>query len=276
MKNRALYGKTLFITGASRGIGLAIAHRAAEDGANIAVAAKTDKPHPKLRGTIHSAADDIRALGGKALPLVCDVRSAEQVQAAIAATVAEFGGIDIVVNNASAIFLDDTESLDPKRYQLMQQVNVWGTMFTTQAAIPHLRKSSNPHVLTMSPPLTHMEKWLGAYPAYASSKYGMSMLTRGFATELGKFGIAVNSLWPEFLIATAAVENFPGGAELMQRSFRPRMVAEAAYEILRAKSRDCNGNFFVDTKVLASVGNCDFAYWAVDPSKEPQRDIFLD
>lgn len=273
---QTLKGKTLFITGASRGIGLAIARRAAADGANIIIAAKTDKVKAGKEGTIHSAAAEIRAVGGQALAVVCDVRIVEQVAAAIEAGVSEFGGIDILVNNASAIDISPTAQIDPKRYLLMQEVNVLGTFMATRLALRHLIKSTNAHVLTMSPPLSQMDKWLPKYPAYASSKYGMSMLTRAFAGEFASLGIAVNSLWPETLIATAAVAHFPNGQELLRHSRHPSIVADAAYQILIQNSRKCTGQFNVDSEVLYAAGIDDLTKYAVEPGNELYPDIFLD
>lgn len=274
--NRTLKGKTLFITGASRGIGLALAKRAAREGANIIIAAKTDKQTAGKEGTIHSAAEEIRACGGRALPVVCDIRTVEQIAAAIEAGVAEFGGIDIVVNNASAIDLSPTASIDPKRYQLMQAINHQGTFMVTRLALPHLMKGDNPQVLTMSPPLTHMGKWLPQFPAYATSKYNMSLLTQAFAGEFAPMGIAVNSLWPETLIATAAVAHFPNGQELLRQSRTVDIVADAAYIILTQDSRQHTGQFYVDSEVLIAAGIDDLSKYAVDPSRSLRRDIFLD
>ena len=274
--NGTLKGKTLLITGASRGIGLAIAKRAAADGANIVIAAKTDKVTAGKEGTIHSAAEDIRAAGGQALAVVCDVRMVEQIAAAIEAGVSEFGGIDILVNNASAIDLSPTAQIDPKRYLLMQDVNVRGTFMATRLALPHLVKSANPHVLTLSPPLAWMHKWLPKYPAYASSKYGMSMLTQAFAGEFAPLGVAANSLWPESLIATAAVAQFPNGQLLLRHSRHPSIVADAAYQILTQNSRECTGQFYVDSQVLFAAGVGDLTMYAIEPGNELYPDIFLD
>lgn len=276
MGTKKLKGKTLFISGASRGIGFAIAKRAAQDGANIIIAAKTDAPKPGLEGTIHSAAAELNALGGHAIAVVCDVRNVEQIAMAIDAGVTAFGGIDIVVNNASAIDLSPTAQVDPKRYALMHDINVRGTFMVTRMALQHLIKGENPQVLTLSPPLQHMAKWLAKYPAYASSKYGMSMLTQGFAGEFATHGIAVNSLWPETLIATAAVAHFPNGLQLLRHSRHPTIVADAAYIILTQNSREHTGQFYVDIDVLRSAGIDDFSMYAVEPGKELYPDIFLD
>ncbi|GJG86698.1 short chain dehydrogenase [Gemmatimonadetes bacterium T265] len=257
-----LAGKTLFITGGSRGIGLAIARRAARDGANVVVAAKTDVPHPKLPGTVHSAAAEIEAAGGRALGLVCDIRSEEQVQAAIDRAVAAFGGIDVVVNNASAISLTPTAETPIKRYDLMQAVNARGTFLCTQLALPHLRRAANPHVLTLSPPLDLRPRWFAGHVAYSIAKYGMSLCTLGMAEEFRGEGIAVNSLWPLTAIDTAAVRNVLGGDRMARMSRSPEIVADAAHAILARPARECTGNFFIDEEVLREEGVTDFARYA--------------
>ncbi|RME42941.1 MAG: NAD(P)-dependent oxidoreductase [Deltaproteobacteria bacterium] len=268
---RSLAGKTLFITGASRGIGKAVALRAATDGARIAIAAKTEHPHPKLPGTIYTAAEEIRAAGGEALPLVVDVRSEEMVAAAIEKTVTHFGGIDILVNNASAISLTSTEATGMKRFDLMHQINTRGTFLCTKLAIPHLRKAENPHVLNMSPPLRMEPRWFAPHVAYTMAKYGMSMCVLGMAEEFREEGIAFNALWPRTTIATAAVRNLLGGEEMIQRSRKPEIVADAAWFILTRKSRECTGNFFIDEEVLTQEGITDFRNYQVDPNLPPSE-----
>jgi citronellol/citronellal dehydrogenase len=273
---RSLAGKTLFITGASRGIGLAIALRAARDGANVVIAAKSDTPHPRLPGTIHTAAKEIEAAGGKALPLACDIRFEEQVEAAIAETVKTFGGLDILVNNASAIDLRGVETLDMKRYDLMQQVNARGAYLCSRLALPHLKKTENPHILTLSPPLDLNPKWFAPNLAYTMAKYGMSLVTLGLARELAPAGVAVNSLWPETAIATAAVGNLLGGEAALRRSRKPEIVADAAHAVLTRPARSCTGNFFIDVSVLREEGVTDFTSYAVDPAEEAILDFFLE
>lgn len=254
LETRSLKGKTLFISGASRGIGLAIALRAAKDGANVAIAAKTAEENPKLPGTIYSAAKAIEAAGGKALPLKVDIRFEEEVQAAINKCVETFGGIDILVNNASAISLTPTAKTDMKRYDLMHQINTRGTFLCTKLALPHLRKSANPHVLNLSPPLNMEPRWFGPHVAYTMAKFGMSMCVLGHAEEFRKFNIGVNALWPRTTIATAAVNNLLGGEALMNLSRTPDIMADAAHMIFTRKSTMCTGNFFIDEEVLASEG----------------------
>ncbi len=245
-----LAGKTMFISGASRGIGLAIAMRAAQDGANVCLVAKTAEPHPKLEGTIYTAAEQIEEAGGTALPIVGDIRDADAVEAAVAQAVERFGGIDVCVNNASAINLVGTEQLEPKRYDLMQDINTRGTFLVSKACIPHLRQAENPHVLTLSPPLNMEPKWFGAHVAYTIAKYGMSMCTLGMAEEFRGDGIAFNALWPRTIIATAAVQNLLGGDEAMARSRKPEIMADAAYAVFTRPSRECTGNFFIDEDLL--------------------------
>ncbi len=269
-----LKGKTLFITGASRGIGLAIAKRAARDGANIAIAAKTDEPHPKLEGTIHTAADEIRAAGGQALPLVVDVREEEQVAAAIAKTVDTFGGIDVLVNNASAIQLTGTLSTDMRRYDLMHQINTRGTFLCSKLAVPHLKKAVNPHVLNLSPPLNMEARWFAPHVAYTMAKFGMSMCVLGMAEEFADDGIAFNALWPRTAIATAAV-NMLGGDAMMRASRKPEIMADAAYQIVTRPSRSFTGNFCIDDAVLAEAGVTDFSAYAVDPTAQLAPDFFI-
>ena len=274
-----LSGKKIFITGGSRGIGLAIALRAARDGASIAIAAKTTEPNPKLPGTIHTAAEEIRAAGGTALAIQCDLRDENQITDAIAQTVAEFGGIDILINNASAINLTPTEATPAKRFDLMFDVNVRGTFLTSQAAIPHLRASAeagrNPHILTLSPPLSMKAKWFQHHVAYTMAKYGMSMCVLGMSEEFRKTGIAVNALWPRTAIDTAALQMIPGIDTAACRT--PEILADAAYVILNRISKETTGNFFVDDEVLASVGITDLEKYSVVPgTTDFLFDFFLD
>ena len=271
-----LKGKNLFITGASRGIGLAIALRAARDGANIAIAAKTDTPHPKLPGTIHTAAAEVVAAGGQALPLLVDVRDEEQVRAAAKQTADRFGGIDICVNNASAINLSPTLNTDMKRFDLMHQVNARGTFVTSQACLPYLLKSANPHILMLSPPLDMSPKWFGPHLAYSMAKYGMSLCVLGLAEEFRKEGVAVNALWPRTAIATAAVEFALGGGEMIRRSRKPEIMADAAHAIFTTSSRDLTGQFLVDDELLAARGVTDFEPYSVTPGLELFGDFFLE
>ena len=261
----SLRGKTLFITGASRGIGLAIGLRAARDGANVVIAAKTSDPNPKLPGTIHSAAKDIEAAGGKALPLQCDIRFEEQVQAAVAKAVETFGGIDILVNNASAISLTGTEMTEMKRYDLMHSINTRGTFLVSKTCIPHLKKAANPHVLNMSPPLNMETRWFSPHVAYTMAKFGMSMCVLGMAGEYKSAGIAFNALWPRTVIATAAVQNLLGGDQSMKASRKPEILADAAYIIFNKSSKECTGNFFVDDEVLKASGKTDLSEYASTP-----------
>lgn len=270
-----LKGRTILMSGGSRGIGLAIALRAAADGANVALLAKTDQPHPALEGTIHTAAAEIEAAGGKALPVVGDVRSEESVREAVAATVERFGGIDIVVNNASAVDVSPARELPMKKYDLMQEVNTRGTYLLTAAAIEHLERAENPHVLTMSPPLNLDPKWFGPHTAYSISKYGMSMVTLGLAEELREAGIAVNSLWPRTIIATAAIRNVLGGEAAMARARDPRIMGDAAHAILTRPAREATGTFFIDDEVLAAAGITDLSVYGGSP-ETLQPDIFLD
>ncbi len=274
--NKSLAGKTLFITGASRGIGLAIGLRAARDGANVAIAAKSATPQAKLPGTIFSAAQEIEDAGGKALPIACDIRFDEQVAQAIDQTVSRFGGVDILVNNASAIDLRGVDALEMKRYDLMQQINARGTYLCAKLALPHLRKAANPHILTLSPPLDLNPKWFAPNLAYTMAKYGMSLVTLGLARELKSAGVAVNSLWPETMIATAAVGNLLGGEAALRHARKAEIVADAAHAILTRPAKDCSGNFFIDVAALREEGVVDFKPYAVDPSAEQALDFFLD
>jgi citronellol/citronellal dehydrogenase len=269
----SLKGKTLFITGASRGIGLAIALRAARDGANIAIAAKTDTPHPKLPGTIHTAAAEIEAAGGKALPLVVDVRDEENVKKALDRTAKQFGGIDIVVNNASAIQLTNVQQTDMRRFDLMHQINARGTFMVSKYAIPYLLKAQNPHILMLSPPLDMKEKWFAAHTGYSMAKFGMSLVVLGLAGELrGK--VAVNALWPRTTIATAAVKNLLGGDTLMRMSRTPEILSDAACAIFN-KPKSFSGNFLLDDTFLAGEGVTDFDKYRADPTQKLQIDFFV-
>jgi citronellol/citronellal dehydrogenase len=271
-----LAGKTMFISGASRGIGLAIAKRAAQDGANVALIAKTAEPHPQLPGTVFTAAEEIEAAGGRALPIVGDIRFDDQVEGAVDAAVTTFGGIDICVNNASAINLSNTEYLPMKVYDLMQDINARGTYLVSRTCLPYLKEADNPHILTLSPPLNLDPKWFQNTLGYTMAKYGMSMCTLGMAAEFKSSGIAVNSLWPRTLIATAAVQNLLGGDEAMRRSRKPEIVADAAYEILIRSSREATGNFFIDDDVLAEAGITDLDHYSYVENAELQLDGFLD
>jgi citronellol/citronellal dehydrogenase len=271
----SLKGKTLFITGASRGIGLAIALRAARDGANVAIAAKTAEPHPKLAGTIYSAAAEIERAGGKALPLAVDVRDEAAVAAAVRQCAEHFGGVDICVNNASAINLGFTEQIDMRRYDLIQQINVRGTFVTTRACVPYLKRAANPHVLTLSPPLDLRPEWFAQHLAYSLSKYGMSLCMLGMAEEYRAAGIACNALWPRTTIATAAVEFALGGAAMMRRSRKPEIVADAAQVILTRPARECTGRFFIDDSVLYEAGVRDFGPYSVTPGETLLADLFI-
>ncbi|HLM45776.1 MAG TPA: NAD(P)-dependent oxidoreductase [Myxococcaceae bacterium] len=270
-----LKGKTLFITGASRGIGLAIAKRAARDGANVVIAAKTAEPHPKLPGTIHTAAEEIEREGGKALPLMVDIRYEEQLKDAVKQAVERFGGIDILVNNASAISLTGTLETPMKKFDLMFGVNVRGTYATTQACLPELLKAKNPHVLMLSPPLSMKPKWFQNHVAYTMAKYGMSMCVFGMAEEFREQGVAFNALWPRTTIATAAV-NMLGGQEMMEASRTPEIMSDAAHAILTRDSRSCTGNFFLDEDLLRESGVTDFAKYLVKPGTQPLPDFFID
>lgn len=271
----SLAGKTLFITGASRGIGHAIGLRAAQDGANIVIAAKTTEPHPRLPGTIHTAAQEMIDAGGQALAVKCDIRNEDEVRAAVDAAVERFGGIDICVNNASAISLTGTLTTEMKRWDLMHQVNARGTFLTSKACLPHLLKAPNPHILTLSPPLNLDPRWFQNHVAYTIAKYGMSMCVLGMAAEFADEGVAVNALWPKTTIATAAVGNLLGGNEMIQQSRWPKIMGDAAHAILCRPARECTGNFFIDEHVLREEGVEDFTEYAVDPSQPLFPDLFL-
>jgi citronellol/citronellal dehydrogenase len=275
--SRTLEGQTLFISGASRGIGLAIAVRAARDGANVALIAKTAEPHPKLEGTVYTAAEEIEAAGGRALPIVGDIRDDQQVADAVEATVEKFGGIDIAINNASAINLSGTEAMDMKRYDLMQDINTRGTYVVSKACVPHLKRSGNPHVLTLSPPISLQPRWLGGHIAYTIAKYGMSLCTLGMAEEFKGDGIAFNALWPKTLVATAAVQNLLGGDAAMAKSRKPEIVADAAYAVLTRDSRQYTGNLALVEDVLAEEGVTDLSVYSYGGSDaELQADLFVD
>jgi citronellol/citronellal dehydrogenase len=276
VSERSLGGKTILMSGGSRGIGLAIAKRAAADGAKVAMLAKTDKPHPKLEGTIHTAAAEIEEAGGEALAIVGDVREESSVDEAVAKTVEKFGGIDIVVNNASAINLSSPSAQDMKRYDLMQDINCRGTFLLSKAAWPHLEKSDNAHILTLSPPIDMDPKWFGGHLGYTIAKYGMSMCTIGFAEEGKEKGIAANSLWPRTIIATAAVQNLLGGDEAMSRARTPAIYADAAYAIITRPSAEATGNFYIDDEVLAEEGVTDLSkYGYGDNQDDLALDLFL-
>lgn len=274
MKTETLKDKVIFITGASRGIGQAIALRAAADGAKIVIAAKTDKPHPQLAGTIHTVAKEIEEVGGHALALQVDVREEEAVLAAVSKTIETWGGIDILINNASAITIANTDDLPMKRYDLMQSVNARGTYLCSKACLPYLKNAKNPHILNLSPPLNMKPKWFKNHLAYTMSKYGMSMCTLGMSEEFKKYGIAVNSLWPRTTIATAAIEvNFP--KEILKASRKPKIMADAAYEILTSDSQLLTGNFIIDEDFLKSRGVTDFQEYAMNPDVPLCEDFFL-
>ena len=276
IRRMSLSSKTLFISGASRGIGLAIALRAARDGANVALVAKTAEPHPKLEGTVYTAAEQIEAAGGTALPIVGDIRDEASVAAAVEQAVAKFGGIDICVNNASAINLVGTEQLELKRYDLMQDINVRGTFTVGRACIPHLRKADNPHILTLSPPISLEPRWLGPHIGYTLAKYGMSLVALGWAAEFAEAGIASNTLWPRTLVATAAVQNLLGGDEAMAKARKPEIYADSAYAVLNRNSRECTGNSFLCEDVLREEGVDDLSSYAYVDGADLQVDLFVD
>lgn len=272
----SLKDKTLFITGGSRGIGLAIAKRAARDGARVAIAAKTAEPHPKLEGTIHTAAKEITDAGGTALPLVCDIREEEQVQKAVEDTVKAFGGIDICVNNASAISLTRTDATDMKRFDLMMGINARGTFLVSKTCIPYLKKSDNPHILMLSPPLDMKPRWFGGHVAYSIAKYGMSLCVLGMAEEFKGDGIAVNALWPRTTVATAAIKNVLGGDKLMRMSRSAEIMGDAAHLIFTQPSRSFTGHFFIDDTLLYEVGKVtDFEKYRIDPAMPLAPDFFV-
>ena len=271
-----LAGKTILMSGGSRGIGLAIAERAARDGANVVLIAKTDTPDPRLEGTIHTAAAAIGAAGGKVLAVVGDVRDDATIASAVAQAAATFGGIDIVVNNASVISLDGTLKVSPKRYDLMQDVNVRGTFMLTKAALPFLLEAGNPHILTLSPPLNFSPQWLGGHPAYTLAKYGMTLAALGFAAEFAGQGVASNALWPRTTIATAAVANLLGGEAMIRRSRTPAIIADAAHAILTTSSRELTGQTIIDEELLRERGMEDFSGYAVDPAAELMIDLYVD
>jgi citronellol/citronellal dehydrogenase len=273
---KSLAGRTLVISGGSRGIGLAIALRAARDGANVALLAKTAEPHPRLPGTVFTAAEEIEAAGGHALPVVGDVRSEEAVTAFVAEAAARFGGIDVCVNNASAIDLTGSVDLPVKRYDLMHSINARGTFVLSRACVPWLRSSPNPHILTLSPPISLEPRWLSGHIAYTAAKYTMSLYALGFAEEFRADGIASNALWPRTLIATAAVQNLLGGDAAMARARRPELYADAAYEVLTRPSRECTGNTFLCEDVLVSAGITDFSPYAYVDGAELQADLYVD
>jgi len=273
---RSLAGRTILMSGGSRGIGLAIALRAARDGANVVLLAKTAEPHPALEGTVFTAAQQLREAGGGALPVVGDVRNDDDVAAAVAAAVDAFGGIDVVVNNASAIDLSKTDQLSMKRYDLMADINVRGTFMLSKLALPALRKAANPHILTLSPPLNLSPHWAGLHLGYTMAKYGMSLTTLGLAEELKEDAIAVNSLWPCTIIDTAAIRNLPGGGQIAQAARSPQIMADAAHAVLTRPSRECTGNFFTDEQVLGQEGVTDFSGYSLGaPEDRLVPDIFL-
>lgn len=275
-ESRTLEGKTMLISGGSRGIGLAIALRAARDGANVALIAKTAEPHPKLEGTVFTAAEEIERAGGGALAIVGDIRDEATVTDAVEQTVERFGGIDVCVNNASAISITGTEGTEMKRYDLMQNINTRGTFLVSKSCIPHLRSAENPHVLTLSPPLSLESRWVKGHVAYTIAKYGMSLCTLGMAEEFRDDGIAFNSLWPRTLVATAAVRNLLGGDEAMARSRKPEIMSDSAHAILTRPAAECTGNFFLAEDVLVEEGVTDFDGYAAGSGADPQVDLYVD
>ena len=270
-----LKGRTAFITGASRGIGRAIALRLAKEGANIVVVAKSTEENPRLGGTIFSVSEEVAAAGGTALPIACDIRHEDQVMSAVTQAIGAFGGIDILINNASAISLTPTEQTEAKRYDLMHDINVRGTFMVSKCCIPHLKKGTNPHIINLSPPINMDKKWFGAHLAYTMSKYGMSMVAYGLSEELKPFKIAANTLWPRTTIATAAVRNLLGGEMLMNMSRKPEILADAVFHILMRPSDQCTGNFFIDDEVLAQEGITDLSEYNVVPGSPLYPDLFL-
>ncbi len=270
-----LKGKTLFITGASRGIGLAIALRAAQDGANVTVAAKTTRPHPKLPGTIFTAVEEINQAGGTGLACPTDIRSEDQVGEAVEKTVKEFGGIDILINNASAIHLTGTQDTPMKRYDLMHHINTRGTFLCSKMCLPHLLEADNPHILNISPPLNMEARWFSGHVAYTMAKFGMSLCVLGMAEEFHEQGVAVNALWPRTIIATAAVQNLLGGDKAIRHSRKPKIMADAAHAILTRNSRDCSGHFFIDDEILKEQGITDLSDYACTPGESLQPDFFI-
>ena len=277
MTSGTLAGRTIVMSGGSRGIGLAIALRAAQDGANVVLLAKTGEPHARLPGTVHTAAAEVEAAGGAALAVVGDVRADEDVERAVQQAVERFGGVDVVINNASALDLRPTRDIDMKRYDLMQDINARGSFLLAKTAIPHLERSANPHILTLSPPLDLRPKWAGRYLAYTMAKYGMSLVTLGLAEELAPVGIAANSLWPRTTIATAAVANLLGGDQTVARSRTPQVMADAAHAVLVRDSRSCTGHFYLDEEVLAEEGVTDLDRYRAVPGGPPlETDLFLD
>jgi len=267
--------KTVFITGGSRGIGHAIGLKLASEGANVAIAAKTTEPHPKLPGTIYTAAEDMDKAGGKGLALVVDIRDEEAVDAAVAKTVETFGGIDILVNNASAISLTGTEQTPMKRYDLMHDINTRGTFMVSQKCIPHLKKGDNPHILNLAPPLNFDSRWFSPHVAYTMAKYGMSLCVLGMAEEFRKDGVAVNALWPRTVISTAAIKNLPGGEDFADRARTPNIVSDAAFYILKRDATECTGNYFIDDEVLKEEGITDLLPYSVNPDVHPLPDFFI-
>ena len=276
MTSRTLAGQTILVSGGSRGIGLAIALRAAKDGANIVLLAKTATPHPKLEGTVYTAAEQVEAAGGRVVPVVGDLRADEDIERAVSEAAAAFGGIDAVVNNASAIDLSPTSKITMKRYDLLQDINARGTFALTRAALPHLESAANPHILTLSPPLNLNPRWAGAHLSYTLSKYGMSLCTLGFADEFADKGIAANSLWPRTTIGTAAIRNLLGGEAAVRKARTPEIMADAAHAILTRDSRTCTGNFYTDEDVLREEGITDFAGYRLAAREEDlDLDFFL-
>ena len=270
-----LKGRTAFITGASRGIGRAIALRLAKEGANIVIVAKSTEENPRLGGTIFSVSEEVAAAGGTALPIACDIRHEDQVMSAVTQAIGAFGGIDILINNASAISLTPTEQTEAKRYDLMHDINVRGTFMVSKCCIPHLKNGTNPHIINLSPPINMDKKWFGAHLAYTMSKYGMSMVAYGLSEELKPFKIAANTLWPRTTIATAAVRNLLGGEMLMNMSRKPEILADAVFHILMRPSDQCTGNFFIDDEVLAQEGITDLSEYNVVPGSQLYPDLFL-